>query len=330
MKILVTGGCGFIAHHCIDYLLRKTDHQIVSIDRLDYSSTLGRLQELESYRENRMRVKIVWHDLKSAINESVAAACGSPDIILHLAGNSHVDRCIAYPMESVMDNVVGTVNILEYARTLPKLKLIVVFSTDECFGPAPIGYSHKENDVHTPSNPYSAGKSSAVQFAQAYFTTYGLPVIITFTMNAVGERQHSDKLIPKTIKRVLAGQPMDIHCKLVNGKPTEIGSRVWIYAPNVADALWKIVNEGQIGERYNIIGFDEFNNLEVAKKVAALIGKPLIPNFVDFHSTRKGHDSRYSLDGSTLRAMDWIPPFSFDTGLTRTVVFTLQNQQWLF
>ncbi len=329
MTILITGGCGFIGHHIIDFLLRFTDDNVVSLDRLDYSSTVARLADLQSTQLNRSRIKIVWHDLRAPINESVAGQCGEPDVILHLAANSHVDRSIAYPVESAMDNVIGTVNLLEYARTLPKLKLIVIFSTDECFGPAMPGYSHKENDVHTPSNPYSAGKSSAVQFAQAYLTTYGLPVIVTFTMNAFGERQHSDKLIPKTMKRVLAGKPMDIHCRLVDGKPTEIGSRVWIYAPNIADALWKIVNEGKVGERYNIIGFDEFNNLEVAQTVSDLIGKSLIPNFVDFHATRKGHDARYALDGSKLHAMGWTPPVSFDEGMSRMVKFTVENPRWL-
>ena len=328
-EILITGGCGFIGHHVVDYLLSKTDRTVVSLDRLDYSSTFLRLAELESYQKHPKRLKNVWHDLRAPLSESVVASCGSPEVILHLAASSHVDRSIAYPLDTAMDNVIGTVNLLEYARKLPNLRMVIVFSTDEVFGPAPHGYSHRENDVHTPSNPYSAGKSSAVQFAQAYLTTYKLPVVITFTMNAFGERQHQDKFIPKTMRKVMAGEPMDIHCQLVKGKPTDIGSRVWIYAPNIPDALALIMDKGAIGERYNIIGFDEYNNLEMAEKVAGLLGKPLIPNFLDFHSCRSGHDSRYSLDGWKLRSMGWKPPYTFEEGLARTVEFTLANKQWL-
>jgi dTDP-glucose 4,6-dehydratase len=329
VNICITGGCGFIGHHVIQYLLEKTDHSIVSLDRLDYSSTSQRLADIGAYKEHPERLKIVWHDLRAPINDSVAKACGEPDIILHLAASSSVDRSILYPLDTAMDNVIGTINLLDYAWTLPKLKTVVVFSTDEVFGPAPPGYSHKEHDEHMPSNPYSASKSAGVQFAQAYLTTYKLPVIITYTMNVFGERQHQDKLVPKTMRRVMAGEPMDIHCRLVDGKPTEIGTRIWIYAPCVADALWKIVTEGTIGERYNIIGFDELDNLTIAQKVADTLGRELIPNFVDFHNARPGHDRAYRLDGTKLKNMGWTPPFNFEEGLARTVRFTLEHTQWL-
>lgn len=329
MTILVTGGCGFLGHHVVDHILTSSEDSVVTLDRLDYSSTLGRLNDLRSFHRHRDRVKIVFHDLRAEINDSVRSAIGKIDAIFHLAANSHVDRSIANPLEAAADNVIGTVNMLEYARKVENLKLFLMFNTDEVFGPAPDGYFHKENDPHMPSNPYSASKSSAGQFAQAYITTFGLPIIQSFTMNIFGERQHSDKLIPKTIKNLLAGKPMDIHCKLADGKPVEIGSRVWIYAGSVADALTHLLHKGLVGQRYNIIGFEEFSNLEVAQKVADLMHKKLEVNYVDFHLVRPGHDRRYALDGTKLKKLGWRPYFYFDDGLKRTVEFTLKNQQWL-
>ena len=253
-------------------------------------------------------MKFVWHDLKAPVGESVAHACGDITHILHLAASSHVDRSIEDPMMFAMDNVVGTVNLLQYARTLKNLKMFLNFSTDEVFGPAPEGHAHGEDEAHRPSNPYSASKSGQEAFGYAYFITYGLPVVTTHTMNNFGERQHPEKLVPKTIRSVLAGTPMPIFATLgENGTLEAVGSRFWIHAWNTASAVMFLFEHGKPGESYNIIGFDELSNLAIAEKVAAIIGKPLVPEYVDFHKTRPGHDRRYTLSGEKMQKMGCRP-----------------------
>ena len=178
-RVLITGGAGFIAHHLIYYLIKKTSWDIVSLDRLDYSGNLNRLDSILSSltQEQKSRVTIVYHDLKSQINPWIKKEIGDIDIILHLAAGSHVDRSIDYPLEFVLDNVLGTANILEYARKvneLNKLERLIYFSTDEVFGPAPKGVDYKENDRYNSTNPYSATKAGGEELAVAYENTYGI------------------------------------------------------------------------------------------------------------------------------------------------------------
>jgi dTDP-glucose 4,6-dehydratase len=327
-RILITGGAGFIGHHLIEYLLEKTNADIACLDRLDVSGTLNRLTDLPQWEQHKKRVNFVWHDLKAPINEFAARAIGNVDYILHLAASTHVDRSLEDPVGFVMDNVVGTAHCLQFARSLPSLKLFINFATDEVFGPAPKGYAHKETDPHKPSNPYAASKSGGVALGQAFFTTYGLPVMTTYTMNNFGERQHPEKLIPKTIRSVLEQTPMPIFATLKKGKMIAIGSRYWLHCRNTASAILFLMRKGVAGESYNIIGFDEQSNLAMAQKIAAIIGKSLIPKLVDFHSTRPGHDIRYALDGIKLKKMGWKPEIDFDTSLERTVRFTIDHPQW--
>ena len=214
-RVLITGGAGFIAHHLINYLLKNTDWDIISLDRLDYSGNLNRLENILSNfpQKEKSRVKIVFHDLKSEINPWIKKELGEIDIILHLAAGSHVDRSIDFPMEFVLDNVVGTANILEYARSINKsnrLERFVYFSTDEIFGPAPKGVDYKENDRYNSTNPYSASKAGGEELSVAYENTYGLPVYITHTMNVFGERQHPEKFIPMCIKKISDGETVTI------------------------------------------------------------------------------------------------------------------------
>ena len=184
-KILITGGAGFIAHHLIDKILSTTDWEIITLDRLDFSGNLNRLNEVVSSHksEDRKRVKVVYHDLKAELNPEIAASLGELDLIAHLAAGSHVDRSIKYPLEFVMDNVVGTANILDYARKCDRLERFAYFSTDEIFGPAPAGINYKENDRYNSTNPYSATKAGAEELVVAFENTYGLPSLITHTMN---------------------------------------------------------------------------------------------------------------------------------------------------
>jgi dTDP-glucose 4,6-dehydratase len=188
-RALITGGAGFIAHHLIGQVLKNTDWEIVTLDRLDYSGNLNRLHDLMlSFNpEVRKRVKIVHHDLKAELNPLIKSEIGKVDYVLHLAAGSHVDRSILYPMEFVLDNVVATCNILEFARTQDNLERFIYFGTDEVFGPAPNGIKYKENDRYNSTNPYSATKAGGEELAVAYENTYGLlrelflVHVITFT-----------------------------------------------------------------------------------------------------------------------------------------------------
>lgn len=328
-RILVTGGAGFLGHHIIGYLIDKTDWNIVCLDRYDNSGNPNRLLDLDNF--DPKRVKLMWWDLKAPLNDQVTEELGMFDYVLHLAASSHVDRSIVDPLSFIMDNVVGTTNLLVWAKDggLNKEGKFINFSTDEVFGPAPDGYAHKEDDPHKPSNPYSASKSGQEAIGYAFYITYHLPVITTHTMNNFGERQHPEKLVPKTIRSVINGEPMPIFAELnEEGKLEAVGSRFWIHCRNTASAIKFLLEKGVGGESYNIIGFDELTNLEIADKVAKLVGKPLIPQFVDFHKTRPGHDRRYALDGTKLKELGWEPEMSFDESLKQTVEFALANKRW--
>ena len=336
-KILITGGAGFIAHHVIDKILSTTDWEIVTLDRLDFSGNLNRLKEVvSSYPEKEQRrVKVVHHDLKAELNPEIIATIGHVDLISHLAAGSHVDRSITYPLEFVMDNVVGTAHILDYARKLDNLERFAYFSTDEVFGPAPEGTNYKENDRYNSTNPYSASKAGAEELVVAFENTYGLPSLITHTMNVFGERQSPEKYIPMVIKKARDGEVVTVHS---NQQKTTAGSRHYIHAEDVADALLFLFNynmslfspdsTGAKCQKFNIVGKDEIDNLSLAQFIAKVQSKDLNYEMVDFHSQRPGHDLRYSLDGSKMKGMGWEPHSAYDR-LESTIKWTLENDRWL-
>jgi dTDP-glucose 4,6-dehydratase len=348
-KILISGAAGFIGFHLVSYLLEKTDYDIVCLDRYD---TSGNVNRLASYLTDdlKKRVKFVYHDLKAPINEFTSRLIGEVEHVIHLAASSHVDRSIEDPLSFVMDNVVGTTNLLIWAKSPEGMTRIyeepknpeekasgkltwagkfLNFSTDEVFGPAEVGHNHKEDEVHKPSNPYSGSKSGQEAMGYSFFVTYHLPVITTHTMNNFGEMQHPEKLLPKTMRSVKEGTPMPIFAELKDGELVGVGSRFWIHSRNTASAVLFLLEKGVAGESYNIIGFDELTNLEIAQKVADIMGKPLIPKFVDFHATRPGHDRRYSLDGTKMREMGWKPEVNFEDSLKKTVEWTLVHDEWI-
>ena len=340
-RVLITGGAGFIAHHLINYLLKKTDWDIISLDRLDYSGNLNRLENILSNcsQKEKSRVKIVFHDLKSEINPWIKKELGKIDIILHLAAGSHVDRSIDFPMEFVLDNVVGTANILEYARSTHKstgLERFIYFSTDEIFGPAPKGVDYKENDRYNSTNPYSASKAGGEELSVAYENTYGLPVYITHTMNVFGERQHPEKFIPMTIQRVRDSEKVFIHA---NKEKTKAGSRHYIHAQDVADGLMFILglknykHEGDFGNakcpKFNLVGPEEINNLDLAQKIAEVQKRELIYELIDNHSSRPGHDLRYSLSPNLLKSLGWEPKIKLSKRIEEVVDWSLKNKRWL-
>ena len=339
-RVLITGGAGFIAHHLIFYLINSTNWDIVALDRLDYSGNLNRLDNILSNlkKEQKSRIKVIFHDLKSEINPWIKKEIGNIDIILHLAAGSHVDRSIDYPMEFVLDNVVGTANILEYARTINesnKFERFIYFSTDEVFGPAPKGIDYKENDRYNSTNPYSATKAGGEELAVAYENTYNLPVYITHTMNVFGERQHPEKFIPMCIKKIRDGESVTIHSDKTKKIP---GSRHYIHAEDVSEAIHFLLTNpinieldygGAKCPKFNIVGSEELNNLELAQIIADSQGKDLKFEMVDFHSSRPGHDLRYSLSGEKMKKLGWEPSIKLTERIKQVVEWSLKNQNWI-
>ena len=339
-NVLITGGAGFIAHHVIDRILRTTDWNIVTLDRLDFSGNLNRLADMmqDHDPETRKRVRPVFHDLKAEINSQIAHDIGDVDIVLHLAAGSQVDRSITYPMEFVQDNVIGTVNMLDYARKYhPNLERFVYFSTDEIYGIAPPGVAYKEYDRYNSTNPYSASKAAAEEFCVAYENTYKMPIVVTHTMNVFGERQHPEKFIPATIQKVRDGETVVIHADPTR---TVAGSRMYIHAKDVAEGLMFILglpqdyrHQGDYGHahcpKFNLVGTEEIDNLTLAQMIAQAVGKELKYEMTDFHTSRPGHDMRYALDGGLLKELGWEPKIKLSERIKEVVQWTLHNERWL-
>jgi dTDP-glucose 4,6-dehydratase len=341
-RVLITGGAGFIGHHIIDLFLKKTDWEIISLDRLDYSGNLNRLDNVVRQHppEVRKRVKIVWHDLKAEIAEINRNLIGDVNIILHLAASSHVDRSISHPMEFVMDNTIGTVHLLNYARTLKNLERFIYFSTDEIFGIAPNGVAYKERDRYNSTNPYSASKAAAEEFCVAYENTYKLPIFITHTMNVFGERQHPEKFIPMCIRKIRDGEKIFIHSDSTKTIP---GSRFYIHGKDVAEAMYFLLNlnkeqlksiytpdfGGAKCPKFNVVGKEEIDNLQLVKYIAGAVGKEPVYELIDFHTSRPGHDLRYALSGDYMRELGWEPRLTLKERIKEVVDWSLTNKEWI-
>lgn len=325
-RVLLTGIAGFIGHHVAEGILRTTDWEIVGLDRLDTSGNLNRLSDIAGWDVIKRRVTILWHDLRSPVSDYLKHRIGPIDFVLHLAASTHVDRSIATPLEFVMDNVVGTCQLLDFARSLNGLRRFIYFSTDEVFGPAPDGVAHAEWDCYASKNPYAATKAGGEELALSYHNSFGVPVVVIHCMNVFGERQHPEKFIPKVIRSILTGDEVFIHASPDLSRP---GSRFYLHARNVGQAIQFLLDHGTPGEKYNIVGEKELNNLELASLIAQTIGKPLKHRLVDFHSSRPGHDLRYALDGTKLGQMGFSYPKTFDQSLKKTVQWYLERPEWL-
>lgn len=323
---LITGGAGFIGSHLVEHFLKNTNWNLIILDRLDTSGNLNRLADIDIWDKRKSRVKFLWHDLKSPINDFIFNQIKDVNYIFHLAAGTHVDRSIVDPMSFVMDNVVGTTNLLMSAQAMENLEKLFYFSTDEVFGSAQKGWDFSEWDRYNSGNPYSASKAGGEEMCLAFHNTYKVPVVITHCMNVFGERQHPEKFVPMTIKKILSGEKVFIHS---DPTKTKAGSRFWIHARNVAEAILFLVDRADEGEKYNIVGEKEIDNLEMAKSIAKIIGKSLEYEMVDFHSSRPGHDLRYALNGEKMFGMGWEFPKSFEESLEKTVKWTLENQEWL-
>jgi dTDP-glucose 4,6-dehydratase len=338
-RVLLTGGCGFIGGHTVEHWLANTDWHIVVLDGLRHTGNVRRLSEAAGFDPSR--VTLLWHDLRAPIYSELAEAIGPLDYIVNMASDSHVDRSITDPVPFVQNNVALALHMLEFARASRPEKFIQV-GTDEIFGPAPDGVSHKEGDALRPSNPYSASKAAQEMIAYSYWRTYGVPVICTRTMNNFGERQNPEKFVPLVIRQVAAGEVVTIHAQpLVIGADPENpehwrpGSRVWLHARNHGDALRFILENvepeayasGAVDpSRFNVAGEAEIDNLSMARLIARILGKPLRFRLVDFHGSRPGHDLRYSLDGSALRAAGWRQPMTMDQSFERMVRWVVENE----
>ncbi len=331
-KILLTGASGFFGSHLLRHLLVNTDWKFVCICSWQHKGTPERIENALNGMD-KSRVTIITHDLISPLTEYTKKRLGKIDYILNIASNSHVDRSITNPGEFILGNVALVYNMLELAREI-KPELFLQFSTDEVYGAAPDGVDFKEWSTIIPSNPYSASKAAQEATAISYWRTYGIPLIITNTMNLFGETQDPEKYTARLVKKIYNGDEVTVH-----GSETNIGSRYYLHARNGADAVYFILknlpshpykeNEITLPDRYNIVGDIEVNNLDLAKLVAKMLGKELKYKLEDFHHSRPGHDRRYALDGGKLKALGWKAPMDFETSLQNSINWTLKNPQWL-
>jgi len=335
-RLLLTGGTGFIGHHVVEHILENTDWHIVILDGLTHAGDVGRLTDIETY--DPKRVDLFWHDLRAPIGDHLDERIGHIDYVINMASESHVDRSITDPASFIQNNVSLVTNALEWTRSRgDSIQSFIQVSTDEVYGAAPPGYSHVEWDVIAPSNPYAASKAAQEAIAFSYWRTYGVPVVITNTMNNFGERQGGGKFIPVILNNLLAGEAVPVHAGHLGDGTWESGSRVWLHARNHADALLWILQNTVPSEctggasrldRYNVAGDRDIKNDELVEIIAGIIGVQPHIEYVDFHSTRPGHDLRYSLDGAKLRNLGWTPPVDFESAMRRTVEWSIKNPEW--
>lgn len=337
MRLLVTGGAGFIGSAVIRHLIKNTDHVVANIDKLTYAGNLDSVVTVSS--SDRYRFYQV--DICDRAGLDKVFAEFQPDAVMHLAAESHVDRSIDGPAAFIETNIVGTYTLLEAARSywqgLPvERKTAFRFhhiSTDEVYGDL-----HGTDDLFTettpyaPSSPYSASKASSDHLVRAWQRTYGLPTLVTNCSNNYGPYHFPEKLIPHMILNALAGKPLPVY-----GDGNQI--RDWLYVEDHARALVKVVTEGEVGETYNIGGHNEKRNIEVVRTLCSLLeelaadqkpaGVARYEDLITFVKDRPGHDVRYAIDASKIeRELGWKPEETFETGLRKTVAWYLNNREW--
>ena len=328
-RILLTGIGGFMASHTTEHLLANTDWEIVGIESWRHKG-----DSLRVIRDPR--VKVFTADCGAPISYRLAAQIGQIDYIINMASDSDVGRSIDEPALFVENNFRIALHMLEFARTQKHLEKYIQISTDEVFGAALEGHKHTEWEHHLPSNPYSASKSAQEQLSIAYWRCYGVPLILTNTMNIFGEKQDPEKYLPMLIIKINNGEEVTIH-----GSEKYIGKRHYLHARNQADAIMFMLKNVDVikyedtmnttirPERFNIVGDVEWDNLELAQMVAEVLGKPLKYKLVDFHSARHGHDRRYALDGTKLKEKGWVAPVKPYDSLKKTIEWTLAHPEWL-
>lgn len=328
--ILITGGAGFIGSHVVRLFVNKyPEYQIINLDKLTYAGNLANLFDIEE-KENYSFVKgdIVDAEFIGKLFEE-----NEIDGIIHLAAESHVDRSISNPIEFVMTNVVGTVNLLNAAKLKWKDnmdgKLFYHISTDEVYGSLGEEGFFYETTNYDPHSPYSASKASSDHFVRAYHDTYKLPVVISNCSNNYGSFQFPEKLIPLAINNIKNNKSIPVY-----GKGENV--RDWLWVEDHAKAIDTIFHSGKIGDTYNIGGFNEWKNIDLIKLLCKIMDNKLqrepgtSEKLITYVTDRAGHDLRYAIDASKLtRELGWKPSLQFEEGLTKTVDWYLNNEDWL-
>jgi dTDP-glucose 4,6-dehydratase len=333
MRIIITGGAGFIGSALIRHLLNHTEHQVLNLDKLTYAGNLESLATVADHPNYRF----VQADIADSSAVSQALAEFQPDAIMHLAAESHVDRSIDGPAAFIQTNIVGTYALLEATRSYlshldPARKAAFRFhhiSTDEVYGDLHgVDDLFTETTPYAPSSPYSASKAASDHLVRAWQRTYGLPVLITNCSNNYGPYHFPEKLIPLVILNALDGKPLPVY-----GDGQQV--RDWLYVEDHARALLKVVSAGTVGETYNIGGHNEQTNLHVVESICALLDE-LVPRQsgsykeqISFVRDRPGHDLRYAINASKIeRELGWKPEETFSSGLRKTVHWYLNNLDW--
>ena len=310
MKILITGGAGFIGSNFVHYILQAhPEDQIVVLDKLTYAGNLDNLKDVMG------KIKFVKGDICN--RKLVERVAKSIDVIINFAAESHVDRSITGPRPFLTTNVIGTQVSLEAARRFDHEKFVQI-STDEVYGSISKG-SFKEEDLLRPSSPYAASKAAADMLAHSYFVTYGLPVLITRSTNNFGPYQHPEKFIPKLIINAMLSRPLPIYG---DGK----NFRDWLYVTDNCEAIDIVLRKGKDGEIYNVAGRNEKMNIEIANLVLKELSKP--KSLIKFVKDRPGHDLRYSLNCKKITALGWKPIHNFERALRETIDWYKNNKWW--
>jgi len=336
MKILVTGGAGFIGSAVIRHIIRNTQDVAINLDKLTYAGNLESLSEIDSSE----RYYFEQVDICDRVELDRVFAQHQPDLVMHLAAESHVDRSIDGPAAFIETNVMGTYHLLEAARqywsTLDETRKAAFrfhhISTDEVYGDLEgTDDLFTETTSYAPSSPYSASKASSDHLVRAWQRTYGFPTLVTNCSNNYGPYHFPEKLIPLMILNALDGKPLPVY-----GDGMQI--RDWLFVEDHARALYKVVTEGEIGETYNIGGHNEKANIEVVKTICSLLEelRPNKPEGIDSYEAlityvkdRPGHDVRYAIDATKIaQELNWTPEETFESGIRKTVEWYLNNQQW--
>ncbi len=329
-KILITGGAGFIGSHVVRLFVNKyQNYQIVNLDKLTYAGNLENLNDIE----NKSNYSFIKGDITDTEFITELFAVHKFDHVIHLAAESHVDRSITNPLEFVMTNVIGTVNLLNAAKNLWKDDFsshrFYHVSTDEVYGTLGETGMFVETTAYDPHSPYSASKASSDHFVRAYHDTYGIDVVISNCSNNYGSHHFPEKLIPLSIHNIKNNKPIPIY-----GKGENI--RDWLYVEDHARAIDVIFHKAKTGETYNIGGHNEWANIDLIRLLCNIMDKKLnrkegeSAKLITFVKDRAGHDLRYAIDSSKLqKELGWVPSLQFEEGLEKTVDWYLANDVWL-